>query len=221
MIKYINIIKSNPRIVTLFIIIFYCVGVAGFILPITTALFIKLIPLALLLSFVLLIFFHDSEITKKHLLTFAAIFICSFTIESFGVNTGIIFGNYTYGEGLGLMLFKTPLIIGINWLFLVYTSAIVLNKVNTTNLFKIILASGIMVVYDVVLEQMASKLDMWHWSNDTIPLQNYIVWFILAILFHSLFKIGHIKLKNRIAAVLLACQFMFFIILLLAIKLIS
>ena len=220
MIKYINIIKNYTRAVRIFIVIFYCVGIVGFMFPLTNALFVKLIPLALLLSFILLLFFHDTEITKKTLFAFAAIFISAFVVESVGVNTGIIFGQYSYGSGLGLKLFETPLIIGINWLFLVYTSAVVVNRIDTTDLFKIVLASGIMIVYDVVLEQMAPKLDMWYWCNDVIPLQNYIAWLILALLFHTLLKIGCVNIKNRIATLLLVCQFLFFVVLLIASRLI-
>ena len=218
--KYKNIIRNNPTAVNIFIVIFYCVGIAGFILSASNALFLKLTPIALLLSFVLLMFFHETEITKKSLFAYFTIFLTTFAIEAIGVNTGIIFGNYTYGSGLGIQLFQTPLIIGINWVFLVYTTAAVVNKLNVSNFIKIVFASGAMVIYDIVLEQIAPKLDMWSWGNDVIPLQNYIVWFILALLFHTLLKILHIRSKNSFAAIILICQFMFFVVLLGAFKLI-
>jgi uncharacterized membrane protein len=217
--NYIDKIKQQPKIISLFIIVFYCVGIIGFILPLTHILFVKLIPLALLLSFVLLYFFHNTAITKKELWVFGVIYIIAFAIESVGVNTGLIFGDYTYGSGLGIKLFNTPLLIGLNWIFMVYTSASIVNSTKIPNWLKVVLASFIMIAYDVFLEQMAPQLDMWHWSNGEIPLQNYIAWFILALLFHSLLKIGRINLKNSIAGVLLICQFLFFVVLLLAVNL--
>lgn len=217
--NYIDKIKQQPKIISLLIIVFYCVGIIGFILPLTHRLFVKLIPLALLLSFVLLYIFHNTAITKKELWVFGVIYIIAFAIESVGVNTGLIFGNYTYGSGLGIKLFKTPLLIGLNWVFMVYTSASIVNTTKIPNGLKVVLASFIMIAYDMVLEQMAPQLDMWHWNNDKIPLQNYIAWFILALLFHSLLKNGRINLKNSIAGVLLICQFLFFVVLLLAVNL--
>jgi len=220
MFKHLISLKQSPQTVNLFIVVFYCVGIAGFIIPATNSLFIKLIPIALLLSFVLLWVFHDTQITQKSLLILSTIFIGGFLIEAVGVNTGLVFGNYTYDTGLGIKIFETPLIIGLNWLFLVYTSTIIVDNIKTTGLIKIVLASGVMVIYDAVLEPMASKLNMWYWENDVIPLQNYIAWFILAFLFHLLIKVGHIKLKNRIAAFLFVCQLLFFVVLYIVSKLI-
>lgn len=210
-----NIIKNNPFAVSMFIVIFYCVGITGFLWSATNSLFLKLTPLALILSFVLLLFFNEMKITKKALFAFSVIYFISFAIEAIGVNTGFIFGNYTYSNGLGLKLFETPLIIGINWVFLVYTSATVVNKFKVSNATKIVLASLIMIAYDVVLEQIAPKLDMWYWKDGVIPLQNYFSWFLLALLFHSLLKYLHIQPKNKFAVIILVCQCLFFVVLLL------
>jgi putative membrane protein len=37
-----------------------------------------------------------------------------------GVHTGILFGNYKYGNALGLKLNDVPILIGINWFIVVY-----------------------------------------------------------------------------------------------------
>jgi putative membrane protein len=181
--------------------------------PFTFALFLKLIPLALILSFVLLALFHTSKMELKTLLCFFSIYTIAFIVEAIGVNTGKIFGYYIYGEGLGFKVFQTPLIIGINWLFLVYTTSAVVEKFKLPIFIKIILASTCMLIYDIVLEQMAPKLDMWYWKNETIPLQNYLVWFALALIFHTLLKVLKIKIENKLALLILGCQFLFFLIL--------
>lgn len=183
----------------------------GIALPLTFPLFIKLIPFALILSFVALVFFHSGKIDWKTTLFFLSIYIISFTVEAIGVNTGIIFGDYSYGGGLGLKLFETPFIIGVNWLFMVYTTAAVVEKWKLHSLFKIIVAASIMLLYDLVLEQVAPKLDMWHWKNEIIPFQNYMAWFALALIFHSVLKISNIKTQNKLALLILGCQFLFFL----------
>jgi len=218
--KKLGSLINRQKAATAFFIVFYLVGEIGMVLTCTFSLFVKLIPLALILSFVSVAFFHVSKIDWKTILVFLSIYIFAFTIEAIGVNTGIIFGHYQYGEGLGLKLFQTPLIIGINWLFLVYTTAVIVRKFNIPEFAKILLASAGMLLYDIVLEQVAAKLDMWHWENDIIPFQNYLAWFVLAALFHFMLKVLKVRIENKLAFLILGCQFLFFLFLFISFKLI-
>lgn len=195
------------------VIIFYAVGVLGMILPFSRPLFLMLTPFALLFSFVLLAAYHESKFNLKSLLVFAFIYIFSFFVEALGVETAKIFGEYIYGNGLGIKIFHTPIIIGLNWLFLVYTSTSIFEKIKIPNFLKIILSSFTMVLYDLVLEQVAPKIDMWSWKNDVVPLNNFIAWFALAMIFNSLMKIFKINTNNKISLLLLSVQFVFFVIL--------
>lgn len=92
-----------------FILIFYTIGVLGFLIPWTQALFITITPFALLMSTYLLVIYHENY-SIKAILVFTAIAFIGFFIEVAGVNTGLIFGNYIYGDALGLKAFNTPLI---------------------------------------------------------------------------------------------------------------
>jgi putative membrane protein len=133
-----------------FFVIFYSVGIAGMLLPFSFPLFVKLIPVALLLSSVALVFFHSTFNTKT-LAVFTFIYLIGFFVEVLGVNTGIIFGNYIYGEGLGTKVFNTPLIIGLNWLLLVYITASVLENKKLLVPIKIILGDAMMLGYDMII----------------------------------------------------------------------
>jgi len=200
------------------VLFFYLVGLIGMLLPMTNALFLGLIPFALILSFLVLSFFHASTIEPKVIVCFLVIYILSFVVEAVGVKTGVVFGFYKYGDGLGFKLFDTPLIIGFNWLFLVYTSSAVVEKTKYSSVVKILLASSLMLLYDIVMEQVAPKLDMWSWENGIIPLQNYVVWFGLAVIFNSLLTILKISIENKLSSLLLATQFMFFLLLYIFLK---
>jgi len=215
----IYLIAKKQKAVEAFFIVFYLVGITGMLVPYTFPLFLKLIPLALLLSFIALALFHEGEVTRKIIIGFLAIFLLSFLIEAIGVNTGLVFGYYSYGGSLGLKLFQTPIIIGVNWLFLIYTTASLVDNYKIPSLAKIILASTGMVLYDIVLEQVAPKLNMWHWKNDIVPIQNYVAWFVLAFAFHSLLKVFKIKTNNKLSMLILVCQFLFFLILSISFKL--
>lgn len=216
---YIEYASNRYKAINAFFIVFYMVGLIGMVLPNTFSLFLKLIPIALILSFVALALFHSSKIELKIILCFLSIYIIAFIVEALGVNTGIVFGRYEYGYGLGFKLFQTPLIIGINWLFLVYTTAAIVEKFKLPIYLKIFLASTGMLLYDIVLEQVAPKLDMWHWKNDIIPFQNYLAWFVLAVLFHSVLKIFKVGIENKLALLILVCQFLFFLLLFISFKL--
>ena len=216
--KIVNYLQHHFKWVAVFFIVFYVVGVTGMLLNETFPVFKKLIPGAILLSVFALAVFHQ-HVQKKELVLFAAIYILGFLAEMIGVNTGLIFGNYRYGESLGIKLFKTPLIIGINWLLLSYISLSVATKLKTNAAVQIILASFIMLLYDVIIEQLAPVLDMWSWADNKVPVKNYLAWFVLALLFNAGLQLFNVKTSNKLAPVLLACQLVFFSVLLLTFKL--
>ncbi len=195
-----------------FIVIFYAVGLVGFILPQTSAIFQKITPLALLLSTYLLAVYHE-KFTLKETFGFLIIYILGFLVEVIGVQTGAIFGSYRYGAALGPKLWGTPLMIGINWIFLTYTSVAMLQHLKINRRVLAFVAPLLMVIYDVVLEQVAPKIDMWAWENDQVPLQNYLAWYAIAFVFVAGLNILKIQITNKLATILFINQFVFFILL--------
>ena len=204
---------NRQKTIALLLAVFYSVGVVGMLLPATAPYFLQLTPLALLLSFLVLTLSDESERKGKLLIYLLFIYISSFTIEVAGVQTGAIFGAYSYGENLGFKLCGTPLIIGANWFFLVYTTAAIFEKIKVPPSLKILLASSSMLIYDIVMEQVAPALDMWSWKHVAVPFQNYFTWFLIAVAFHIGLKLLKIKIKNGLAMAVLLCQFIFFVLL--------
>jgi len=212
-----SLLEQHFKFVAAFLAIFYTVGVLGLSFAFSFNYFVKLTPLALLLSFVILLFYHK-RFTIKTGLIFSLIFLIGFGIELIGVQTKMIFGSYIYGDSLGLKILDTPLIIGLNWLLLVYLANSVLNGLKLNTAVKIFFASLILLAYDMILEQVAPLIHMWSWENETVPLQNYLAWFVLALVLSGLLSWSNINLKNRIAPVILICQSLFFILLLFILK---
>ncbi|HOU02554.1 MAG TPA: carotenoid biosynthesis protein [Bacteroidales bacterium] len=208
----VNYISTREPRIKGFIITLYVVGIIGIAIPFTRGFFVFLTPYILLISLLILIAFHTKHDTKT-LLVFLSIFLLSFFIEVAGVNTGIVFGNYSYGKGLGIKLFNTPLIIGLNWVLLVYCTSAVFERTHLAVPLKIAGASLSMVIYDIVMEQVAPFMDMWSFGVGRIPLKNYLVWFTLALLFHTVLKIAGIRISNKFAPLLFYCQFIFLLIL--------
>ena len=199
-------------VVTGALVIFYTVGFIGFEMPRTHSLFVKLTPLALLLSIVVLIRYHEGKACRKTWLFLAFVFAGGFLIEVAGVNTGLIFGHYNYGEGLSIKLFDTPLMIGVNWALMVYLSAAVVASLRQNYAVQVLLPSAIMVAYDVIMEQVAPKMDMWSWKGETIPLQNYLLWATIAVVFHAVRYFIRLEVKNRMALPILIIQSIFFLL---------
>ena len=209
--KFLNSLKENE--VRKFILILYSVGVTGIFIPFTRELFIFLTPPVLILSTILLGLFHRPGYSAGTIVVFVVIFLASFGAEIAGVQTGVIFGQYSYGRGLGPKLAGTPLLIGINWVLLVYCSYVIIDRIPAGKIMKLTGAAALMVIYDIVMEQVAPSMDMWTFEGGSPPLRNYISWFILAFLFHALLRISVTRVTNKIAPVIFWCQLLFFIIL--------
>jgi putative membrane protein len=197
---------------TKFLIIFYMVGIAGFLVPQTRQLFEMLIPLSLCVNLFMLFLFHK-PFNKKHLLFFAGVVVFTFVIEAVGVKTGMLFGEYFYGKSLSVKLFETPLLIGFNWLMLTY-GVVQLLRINTQiRKYSVVLGALLMTGYDFIMEPVAMKTDMWSWLFSQVPLQNYIAWFLVSAIVIACFELFSIKTDNKIAGRIFMLQFIFFAVL--------
>ncbi len=202
---------TRANICSLIIILFHLVGLYGFLNPGLHGLFIKLVPFHLLLMLVLLIISGYDGSSGILFLAFRII-LAGFLVEVAGVGTGLIFGSYTYGSTLGIKLWQTPLLIGVNWFLLVYTTGVFLSAYKLNRYLLALIGSIVLVGIDFLIEPVAVEYDYWSWSAGVIPLQNYVGWFFVSFIMFILFNSLKIK-KNSAANVLFVAQICFFIIL--------
>ena len=193
------------------LIIFYCVGLALYFTPITHAMFVVITPYTLVLVAVA-IFSHHREWNIKTIVVLASIFALSIVIEIIGVATGKLFGVYEYGKGLGFQIADVPIIIGLNWIFLVYASNGIIAKYTSKNGVIALGAAVLMVCYDILLEKVAPLMDMWQFSKNEPPISNYVAWFLLALCFNLVIQYFKINTANRPARWLFFIQMGFFAI---------
>lgn len=211
MLRKFNAMPGEKKII-LFLVIFYSVGVVGLYLGATRDYFIRLMPFSLLLGMGLMFWVHRSW-KAKHILIFAIIALLGFFVEIAGVLTGEVFGSYAYGHALGFKVWGTPPMIGLNWLMLVYCVYVILRKLNINPLLQILSGAALMVAYDVVMEPVAIRLDMWTWGGGIIPLQNYIAWFVISVVLLSIMHLAKLRFRNGVAPALFFIQLGFFLIL--------
>jgi len=188
----------------------YLGGIIGLQLPFSAMYFRSLTPYVLIFSLVLLLLYHaDWQPAFCFYLLFGG--LSGYLIEVLGVHTGTIFGQYSYGAGLGPKLWSVPPIIGANWLILSYCCGSVFNQLPVSVALKIGLASTTMVILDLCIEPVATQLDFWVWNNQCAPLQNYIAWWIVSAALLSLWYALPFRKENRLAKWLLFLQFIFFL----------
>ncbi len=203
---------KSARLAGYFFVVYYLVGLAGLSIPHTREIFTRLVPVSILLSTAILLFFHR-QWRRSDGAVLLLIAITGYLIEVLGVLTGHVFGSYAYGATLGPKVFETPLIIGINWMMLIYCVFAIMEPARLFWPLKVLSGAVLMVAYDVVLEPVAIRLDMWNWAGGEIPLQNYQAWFIISVIFLSFMQLAGVRTHNRAAPWLFGIQFLFFLLL--------
>jgi len=203
-------VTPKDRVAVIIIVSFHIVGLVGFIVPPFDAVFLNLVPWHLLLMTSVILYSHR-EPDGRFLLFALLIFVMGFMAEFTGVHTGWLFGNYTYGETLGIKLFHIPLMIGVNWFLLIYATGISMQRSCIRNrFFRIITGALVLVLLDLLIEPIAVHFDYWHWTGNSIPVKNYVCWFLLSALLLFIFEQFEFKRQSIVATVLLIMQFVFF-----------
>jgi len=199
--------KVNLIIILLFILHF--VGGVALSMDSVKSMFLMLTPFNLLLTFGLLIW-GNKDFSFNFFKVISVLFLIGFFVEVIGVYSGLLFGEYHYGKTLGFQFLSVPLIIGVNWVLLVISSFAVSSYFVSNSIFKVVLSSIIMVLLDLMIEPVAIRLDFWHWQAEVIPLQNYLMWFLVAFLMNWILTFNRFKFNVKLGFGLLISQVLFF-----------
>ena len=192
--------------------VFYTIGIVGVSITEFRSHVIVLTPLNLLLTAFLLIW-GLGVFNSKLLYATGTAFIIGYLLEVIGVASGVLFGEYQYGKTLGWKLFDVPLIIGVNWLILSFSSLGIIGRFISNSFLKVVVASVLMVILDVLIEPVAISLDFWTWTEVDVPLQNYIMWFFSAILINTVVSVFLREINFRTSLVVFLAQVYFFTVL--------
>lgn len=224
-----KVVLNKNKIATGIAILFHATGLTG-ILWVDKISFASLTSLNMLVTLLLILWTQDRK--NAGFFLFAALcFVVGFSAEAAGVNTGLLFGNYRYGDTLGIKLRGVPLLIGLNWFIIIYCCGITMHmlqqkirsKIRTedSNAYawwskaSVVIDGALLAVFfDWVMEPVAVSLGFWQWTeNGVIPMLNYISWFALSILLLIIFLRLRFSKTNVFAVNLLLIQCMFFLIL--------
>ena len=190
-----------------FLILVYISGSIGFV--VNPSFFSPFTPYTLLLTcFVFLI--HSPLADKKFIVAFFSIAFLGFVIEVVGVKTGLIFGKYSYGNGLGYKFLNVPLVISINWAMLICAGIIVVSRIFTNKIVVLVLAALLVTGIDLIIEQVAPELDFWQFEGGLPDLQNYVSWIGVAFFTSYFFYPIIIKGNRTVSLIILILQIIFF-----------
>ena len=217
------------EIATAIAILFHSIGLMG-LLFFDKSFFLAATPFNLLLSFALLIW---TQVDKNiHFFIFlSACFIIGIIVEVVGVNSGFLFGDYSYGNVLGPQIKNVPVLIGVNWFLIIYCCGITIHTLLMKAINRIAADTGktpmamkalaiiidgatLAVFFDWLMEPVAVKLGYWAWNGGgAIPMFNYICWFVISLLLLIVFHFTKFNKQNKFAVNLLLVQGMFFLLL--------
>ena len=200
----------NKKVSIIIIWLFHLSGLLG-LLYIDKNLFASLTPLNLFISTTLL-FVNQTNATRMKFFIVFAIFFVGMIAEILGVQYGLIFGNYEYGNNLGLKLLGVPILIGFNWVVLTVICGSISSKIfKKSKILSVIFGITLMLLIDITLEPIAPVLDYWEFSGSKAPLQNYIGWGITSLITQTLYQYFY-KTKEFIFSInLFIAQFLFFL----------
>ena len=188
----------------------WLINISGFfgILSDQKEFFLSSSPYVLTLTLFLLIV--NNSINKKFLIRLFLIFLLVFTVEIIGVNFSIFFGEYRYGNNLGIKIFDVPIVIGFNWVLLIILTGNFAHKIFPKSIMlRVLNGSIMMILLDLLIEISAPKLDYWEFAVNPVPLSNYLWWFIFSILFHFIYQ-SNIKKEYVVSTNILVIHFLFF-----------
>lgn len=160
--------------------------------------------------------------------------VVGFIIEIIAVHSGLLFGEISFGNALGLKVIGVPLLIGFQWFVITYAASNVVfhfyggvlkkydeHKILLEDSSKRIVVYGLMIdaalltcFFDWIIESVAQKLDYWHWLHDGYAsIFNYLSWFLVSCIMHIFFFSSKFDISkpNTFAINLFFIQVLFFL----------
>lgn len=144
----------------------------------------------------------------------AAAYTGTFFIEVAGVATGMIFGEYHYGATMWIQWLNVPLVIALNWTALILATNDLAARWLRHPLAISVLASVLIMGYDLFIEPVAVRLDYWQWAGGVIPTQNYLAWGVVALVFSIPLNYSQVAYRSPLLPIYALAQLFFFLVLL-------
>lgn len=171
--------------------------------------FLAFTPINLFISFVLL-FINQVQLEKSELNAALIIFFIGMISEILGVNYGLIFGDYVYLDNLGFKVLGVPVLIGVNWIILTFITGSMSSYIIKNKHIAAITGAILMILLDLIIEPVAPLLGFWIFDLPTVPLQNYIGWFVIGLTTQYIYHFNIERKEHSFSINLLLVNAVFF-----------
>lgn len=198
---------TRYRLLVAIAIVFHLIGLIGIGLFHSDTI-VATTPFHLLLMLVLLFITTANDV--RFMLWAAITFIMGYAVEWIGVHTGWLFGDYVYGDVLGVKWNGIPILIGVNWILVMAGAVTIAERLFHHKILTPVTAATIAAAYDWLLEPVAVQLNFWQWQDGVIPFYNYLCWWVISLLIAILWQVLRVK-PNQFSIALFITQVLFFI----------
>ena len=201
-------LPSEKKILS-FLRTWYLVGIVGFAIPWSYEVFRHLIPLNILLTTLIILAYHRPLNYRFGLVTLT-IFLLGYGIEVVGVKTGFVFGEYEYGTILGPKIAEVPVILGLNWVLMVYGGLAITSRTGWGIIPVSLLNALLLTASDFIIEKFAVMTGIWIWAGGHPPLRNYLGWFVFSFIFSLIYFRAVYSQPRKVALVIYIYQLVLF-----------
>jgi putative membrane protein len=109
--------------------------------------------------------------------------------EAAGTATGLPFGDYTYGPGLGSRLLGVPLVIPLAWSMMAYPCLLVGQRLTRSPAAAALVGGWALASWDLFLDPQMVEAGYWRWADvrhalpgsPDVPVSNHLGWLLVAI----------------------------------------
>lgn len=118
-------------------------------------------------------------------------------IEVLGLATEFPFGSYAYSADLGMTIAGVPVVIPMAWAMMAYPCLLAAQRLSATGVGTALIGGWLLAAWDLFLDPQMVGEGYWTWSDDGwslpgipgIPLQNFLGWFLSAIVLMALLNL--------------------------------
>lgn len=176
----------------------YFAGIIGLRIEIVREIFLAVLPWTMILIFGLLMYFQKYW-NLRAIQCLLIGFITLFVIVIIAVDSGDVFGSFTFSKLLGLKLFKVPVALIFNWLTMIYCVYVMVKSIKTNAFFRAVIGSVMVVLTILLMETFNNKFQLWFWDSGHAPLRNYMAWAIISFGILMYYNNAKSKIRNELA----------------------
>lgn len=187
-----------PAVIVLMII--YMTSLVGLTSPNQHEWYLFFSPHFIALNALFLVLYHKNW--NKEAIAYilgAAIFGLGF--EYLAQSTNAIYGPYSFGDILEPSIGNTPLVMGLYWLILTYSSASIATKFPVKNKYALsALGTALMLFLALLIQTPGYNLTFWYYAEDSIPVIRYaLVLSVVGFIWQYLFQHFKVDGSNKMS----------------------